>query len=261
MYPWRGRELIGTLLDRAMDAGFTTLVITVDVTTIGNRESEKRTGMASPPVLTPRRLLDGAIRPRWWYAFLRHRRFGIRNLMSDSSVAGAIRSVEVLRDMAMPAFSWADAMWARERWRGPALIKGILDAQDAERAVDAGFDGIIVSNHGGRQLDHALASVDALPAVSQAVGGRGTVLLDGGIRRGTDVIKAMCLGATAVLIGRPFLYGLAARGAAGVVGVLDLLHAEIDRGLTLMGVQSIAELDESWLTQVNQLVTRETYGQ
>ncbi|HVM64688.1 MAG TPA: alpha-hydroxy acid oxidase, partial [Acidimicrobiales bacterium] len=142
---------------------------------------------------------------------------------------------------------WDDVAWMRDQWRGRMFVKGVLDPEDAVRALDVGADGVVVSNHGGRQLDGAPASLDVLPAVAAAVAGRGEVLMDGGIRRGSDVIKALCLGARAVCIGRPFLYGLAARGEAGVVDVLRILRSELTRTMTLMGVHKLGDLDPSWL--------------
>jgi L-lactate dehydrogenase (cytochrome)/(S)-mandelate dehydrogenase len=143
--------------------------------------------------------------------------------------------------------SWDDLGWIRDQWPGPLLVKGILDPEDAERAVELGVDGIVVSNHGGRQLEHAQASLDALPAVVAAVGDRAEILLDGGVRRGTDVVKAVALGARAVLIGRPYVYGLIVDGQRGVARILEILRSEIDRTMTLMGVGSIGELDPTWL--------------
>ena len=142
---------------------------------------------------------------------------------------------------------WDDFARVRAQWQGPCYVKGILDAEDAERAVSLGADGIIVSNHGGRQLDSAPATLDALPEIAERVGHRATVLVDGGIRRGTDVVKALCLGADACLIGRPALYGLAVGGESGVRHVLDILRAEIDRTLALMGCPDIADLGRDWL--------------
>ena len=144
--------------------------------------------------------------------------------------------------------NWDDLAWMREQWRGPLYIKGLTDPDDAQRAVDGiGVDGLVVSNHGGRQLDNMLATADALPAIVERVGDRCEVLLDGGIRRGTDVVKALCLGARGVFIGRPYVYGLAAGGEAGVRSVLALLRAEIERALVLMGCPGVSQLDRSWL--------------
>jgi isopentenyl diphosphate isomerase/L-lactate dehydrogenase-like FMN-dependent dehydrogenase len=150
--------------------------------------------------------------------------------------------------------SWDDLAWMRDQWDGPFYIKGVLDADDAERAVSMGASGIVVSNHGGRQLDGAVASLDALPAIAARIGGKAEILLDGGVRRGTDVIKALCLGATAVCVGRPCLYGLAAGGLAGAEHVFNIFREEINRALTLMGVSRLKELDPSWLLPANKAI-------
>jgi L-lactate dehydrogenase (cytochrome)/(S)-mandelate dehydrogenase len=151
--------------------------------------------------------------------------------------------------------TWDDLATVRRLWEGPLFVKGILDADDAERAIDLGATGLVVSNHGGRQLDGAPATLDALPAVAERVGGRAEILLDGGIRRGTDIVKALCLGATAVCIGRPYLYGLAAGGPAGARHVIEILREELCRCLTLMGVGRLSELSRSCLIPADTTVT------
>ena len=151
------------------------------------------------------------------------------------------------RHLVQSTLSWDDFAWIRDQWKGPLFIKGVLDPEDAAQAVALGADGVVVSNHGGRQLDYAISSIAALPAVVEAVGGRAEVILDSGVRRGADVIKALALGAKAVLIGRPHIYGLAVEGQRGVEGILEIFRSEIDRTLTLMGVGSVQELDRSWL--------------
>lgn len=252
LYPWTdlnrgGRDLIGELMQRAQAAGFAAMVVTVDVPTIGNRVHERRRGMGSPPTITPRRILDGALHPRWTYGFLRHKRYSQRNLVDAGGARAAMRSVDRAYTMMRPDLTWSDFAWMCEQWDGPVLIKGVLTGEDAARAVDAGADGIIVSNHGGRQLDHARATLDALVDVVDVVAGRAQVLLDGGIRRGTDIAKAICLGADAVCIGRPYVYGIAADGVAGVEGVLGILRDELRRAMALMGVGSLRELGRDLL--------------
>ena len=153
-----------------------------------------------------------------------------------------------------PELNWDDFAWMRQQWSGPLFIKGVLDADDAARAVDLGADGIVVSNHGGRQLDGAVASLDALPAIARRVGGQAEILMDGGIRRGSDIVKALCLGAKAVCIGRPYVYGLAARGPAGVEDILRILRAELSTAMTLMGVDRLEDLDPSWLLPADRVV-------
>ncbi len=259
LYPWAdeatgARALTESFLDRAKRAGFGALFVTVDVPIHGNREGERKRGMGTPPILTPQRIASAAIRPKWWYAFFRYKRLSARNLVDEGGVRAAVRSVQTQYRFMRPELDWDDFAWMREQWSGPLFIKGVLDAEDAARAVDLGADGVVVSNHGGRQLDGAVATLDALPAIAQRVGDRAQVLIDGGIRRGSDIVKALCLGATAVCIGRPYLYGLAARGPAGVEDVLAILRQEVTRAMTLMGVSRLDELDRSWLIPAHQVV-------
>jgi isopentenyl diphosphate isomerase/L-lactate dehydrogenase-like FMN-dependent dehydrogenase len=247
LYPREG-DLAARLMRRAWDAGYRVLVLTVDVPIRGNREGERRHGMDYPPVLTPWGALQFARHPRWLSRLLRHRRFGGRNLVEGVGMRAALQGFEVQeRQLMQSTLSWDDLAWMRERWRGRLLVKGILEADDARRAVDLGVDGIMVSNHGGRQLDTVPAALDALPDIVAAVGDRAEVLLDGGVRRGTDVLKALALGARAVAIGRPYVYGLAVAGERGVSDVLEIFRAEIERAMILMGVRSVREVDRSWI--------------
>ncbi|NKY33129.1 alpha-hydroxy-acid oxidizing protein [Nocardia speluncae] len=249
LYPWTsrttGEPLSGKFIDRARTAGYTALFVTVDVPTAGNRIGERKHGMGIPPTLTPGRALSAAVRPRWAYGFLRHQRISARMLVDERGTKAAVASARTQQNLLRPDLVWDDFGRIRDLWPGPVYIKGILDAEDACRAVDLGADGVLVSNHGGRQLDGAPAALDALPAVVDRVGSRVPVFLDGGVRRGTDVVKALALGATAVGIGRPYVYGLAARGQAGVEHVLEIFRQEIVRTLTLMGVDDVADLNRS----------------
>lgn len=249
LYPKSG-SLTRDLLHRAWAAGTRVLLVTVDVPVIGNREGERRRGMGQPPVLTPARGLDALRHPEWAYRLLRHGRVGARSLVGDRGLRAAAQSATLQsRELMQSTLTWEDLAWLRDQWRGALLVKGLLAPEDAVRAADLGADGVVVSNHGGRQLDTAQASLDALPGVVAAVGGRLDVLLDGGVRRGTDVVTALALGARAVLIGRPYLYGLAVGGEDGVSGVLDVLTAELARALVLLGVPSPAGLDRSVLVR------------
>jgi len=242
------REMTEGFLRRARNAGFTALAVTVDVPVHGNREREKRTGMGVPPTLRPRGIVDGALHPGWAWGFVRHGRTSGKMLVDGGGrgpVRGAkagVESVKQLYRVMRPELNWDDFSWMRDQWKGPLSIKGVLDPEDAAIAVDRGADAVWVSNHGGRQLDGARAAVRALPAVVDRVGDRVPVYLDSGIRRGTDVVKALALGATAVGIGRPYIYGLAADGERGVRGVLEILRQEISRTLTLMGVADVQDL-------------------
>jgi L-lactate dehydrogenase (cytochrome)/(S)-mandelate dehydrogenase len=247
LYPRVG-DLAAKLMHRAWHAGYRTLYVTVDVPIVGNREGERHKGMSMPPVMTPRRLLNIARYPRWAYLALRHKRISGRNFVNGGSLSDAVRSMEIQsRHLVQATLSWDDFAWMRDQWKGRLFIKGVLDPGDARKAVALGADGVVVSNHGGRQLDFALSSIRALPAIVEAVGARAEVLLDGGVRRGSDVIKAVALGAKAVLVGRPYLYGIATAGQAGAEGVLEILRSEMERAMTLMGVGSVAELDRSCL--------------
>lgn len=267
LYPFSHRGKVGELLDRAQAAGFTALFVTVDVPVVGNREGERTSGMSQPWTLTPRRVFNMLSRPAWLWNALRHRRLAAVHYLEPSAAtppgaggqlrrAGlgaaddAARSAEAQSRYMQADLDWDDLAWMRDRWKGRLYVKGVLDADDAARSVDEfGADGVVVSNHGGRQLGNAVASIDALPAIAERIGDRAEVFLDSGIRRGTDVITAMCLGADGVFIGRPYLYGLAAGGEAGVRSVLDIFQAEIERALILMGCPSIEALDRSWLVE------------
>src|SRR6202012_130197 len=248
-------DLTSSLIQRAKRAGYKARFVTVDVPVPGNRESERKRGMGKPPVLTPGRMINGAFKPRWAYGFVKHRRVSLRNLVSEVGAKAAMDGISKQEKMMRPELSWDDFAWMRDQWDGPLYIKGVLDADDAEKAVNLGANGVVVSNHGGRQLDGALASLDALPANAARGGARAEVLLDGGIRRGTDVIKALCLGATAVCIGRPYFYGLAVNGPAGAQDVVEILRQEMSRAMTLMGVKSLKDLGPEGLLPANTAIT------
>jgi L-lactate dehydrogenase (cytochrome)/(S)-mandelate dehydrogenase len=252
LYPWAdvasgGRALSGELMQRAWSAGYRAIFVTVDVPTHGNRESERRHGMGVKPMLTPRRIIDLIRKQQWTRDYLRRQRATPRLMMELMSAQNmqdtARRQIRVMR----PELNWEDLRWMREQWHGQFYVKGILHQEDAERAVGLGVDGIVVSNHGGRQLDGAQASLDALPDIVAQVNKRVPVLLDGGVRRGADVVKALCLGASAVGIGRPWLYGLAVNGGAGVEQILAIFREEMLRTLTLLGCPSVSALDRSML--------------
>jgi isopentenyl diphosphate isomerase/L-lactate dehydrogenase-like FMN-dependent dehydrogenase len=259
LYPWAdpntgSHELTHSLIKRAKNAGYTGMFVTVDVPVLGNRESERKRGMGNPPVITPARVLNAAVRPQWWVNMLKHQRISIRNLVEAGGAQAAVSSVRAQYRLMRPELNWDDFAWMREQWDGPLFLKGVLDADDAERAVELGANGVVVSNHGGRQLNFAVAALDALPAVASRVGGRAQVLVEGGIRRGSDVVKALCLGADAVCIGRPYLYGMATAGPAGAEDIVSIFRDEITRCMTLMGVAKLADLDETWLIPAGQAV-------
>jgi len=243
VFVYRDRGFTRELADRAHAAGYGALVLTVDNQLLGKRERDLVNGFAIPPRFGPRQWLDYARRPAWWWrmrtelprvTFGNYVRAGQRE--SVANLAGRMGA------MLDPGMSWADLAQLRRHWSGPLLVKGLLHPQDAARALAEGADGLIVSNHGGRQLDGAQASLRALPGIVQTVRGRVPVLLDGGVRRGSDVFKALGLGATAVLVGRPQLWGLAVAGEAGVAHTLGLLAGELDRVMGLAGVTQASRI-------------------
>jgi isopentenyl diphosphate isomerase/L-lactate dehydrogenase-like FMN-dependent dehydrogenase len=253
LYAWRGRDFYTPIIDRVAAAGFRGLVVTMDTPLAGNRERDIANVFTPSSVrLTRRNAWDVVRHPRWTMGVLKHRRIVVRTFAEQerpglrSLVGEAKRTAS---QMATGAFrpTWDEIAWMRETWRGPFGVKGIVDPGDARRAVDIGADVIYVSNHGGRQLDSAPGAVEALPAIVDAVGGDAEVVLDGGIRRGTDVIKALCLGARAVSVGRPWVYGLAAEGPPGATRVLEGLRRELMISMTLLGQTSVKNLDRSWL--------------
>ena len=269
LYPIGGRERLAKLLERARAAGFTALFVTVDVMTLGNREGERRWNFVLPWTVTPGRALHMLPHWKWIYQTLKYKRIAASHYLDmakevmeeeqatagglGKGIADAVASREVLAKLMMGELDWDDIAFIRDRWKGPLYIKGVLDPDDAAIAVDKiGAEGVVVSNHGGRQLDRCLASVDALPAIVERIGERAEVYLDGGVRRGTDVITALCLGARGVFIGRPFLYGLICEGESGVRSVLEIFREEIKRNLILMGCPSVASLDRSWLIRKEQ---------
>jgi L-lactate dehydrogenase (cytochrome) len=246
MYLWRDRGLVREILDRVRSAGVTVLVLTVDVPCSGGRDRDRRNGFTIPPRVTLRTLADGARHPRWTAGFLRRPRIGWGNLPPATGPAGVALSAHTNQHFD-PAATWADLAWFREQWPGQFVAKGVLRAEDAGRAVRLGADAVIVSNHGGRQLDGAPAAIRALPAVADAVAGAAEVYLDGGIRRGADVVKALALGARACLAGRALGYGLAAAGEAGVGRAVTILREELRTALTLAGCPSVHAIDSSWV--------------
>lgn len=237
IYPRRDRGFMRATLDRVRAAGYRSICVSVDVPTGGNRERDRRAGVAMPPKLSLAGWLSVSAHPRWALGFLAGGRIGMPNLFAEPG--RAVRNSDVSFD---PGVTWADVEWLAAEWRGPLAIKGLLSIEDARVAVTAGASAIVLSNHGGRQLDGAATPLDVLPEVVAAVGDRLEVLIDGGIRRGTDVLKALALGARACLVGRPYLYGLAAAGQAGVEHALRIFHEEIRRGLVLLGCPTPADL-------------------
>ncbi len=242
VFVYRDRGLTQAFAERAQAAGFRALVLTVDNQVLGSRERDLRNGFSVPPQWGPRTVVDMARHPGWLWRMRQTPRLTFANYVQPGERRDIISLGAYMASMLDPAASWADVEWLRALWRGPLLLKGILHPDEAREAVAAGADAVIVSNHGGRQLDGTIPSLEALPGVVEAIGGQIPVLLDGGVRRGADVVKAIALGATACLIGRPALWGLAAGGEAGVTQVLSVFRREIDRVLTLCGIEDIRQL-------------------
>ncbi len=249
LYLVGGRDVAGAAIDRAKLAGCSALMVTIDTPVAGLRERDVRNGakeLVSGHVWTQLPYLPQFLaRPRWLLAFLRD-----GGLMSFPNVVlpdGPMPYADVGAALETSMVSWDDFRWIREAWPGKIVAKGVHTADDARRAMDAGADAVVVSNHGGRQLDGVAATITVLPEVVAAVDGRVEVLLDGGVRRGSDVVKALCLGARAVLVGRAYAYGLGAAGGAGVTRAIDILRTDIVRTLKLLGVGSTGALDASFV--------------
>ena len=241
LYIMKDRALTDALLDRAARTGYRVLCVTVDLAIQGKRDRDVRNNFTVPLRPRPSTILDVASRPRWLYGLMRSPvKFG--NFVG-SEPAGFTSIAKLVGTLFDPTVGWEDIARIREKWKGPVVVKGVLHPDDARRAVDIGCDGVIVSNHGGRQLDQVPASVVALPAVVQAVAGRAEVILDSGIRRGTDILIARALGADACMIGRAFLWGLASGGTAGVTRTIDILREELDNAMALLGQRRFTDVD------------------
>ncbi|MBI2726313.1 MAG: alpha-hydroxy-acid oxidizing protein [Polaromonas sp.] len=253
LYPWGDRAVVGRLIDRAKAAGYTVMMVTVDSLVAGKRERDARNKFSHEVHLTPRVIWDGITHPDWliktWFAG-----GGMPRIENVAEFVGpgsnASQLAEFTRSQRNAGLNWDDIAWMKDRWGGPFLVKGIACAEDVPLAKKAGADGVVVSNHGGRQLDGAPATLDVLQEVVQASGDNFPVLIDGGFRRGSDIIKALALGAKAILLGRATLYGLAAGGEPGVAKALSILQSELDRSLALLGCESVQALNSSWVRRV-----------
>jgi L-lactate dehydrogenase (cytochrome) len=240
LYVWRDRDAGEDLITRAKAAGFEALVLTVDTPVAGARMRDVRNGLTIPPALTPSTVLDAALHPAWWFNLLTTEPLTFASLHEWGGTVA-----DLVNKMFDPSVTFADLEWMRDAWPGPLLIKGIQSVEDARAAVDHGADAVIVSNHGGRQLDRAPTPLELLPSVVDAVGDRAEVLLDTGILHGADIVAALALGAKGCLVGRAYLYGLMAGGERGVSRAIDILAEEITRTMRLLGVNSVDELDRS----------------
>jgi L-lactate dehydrogenase (cytochrome) len=248
LYVMRDRDFIRRLVDRARDAKCSALMITLDLQIMGQRHKDVRNGLSAPPKPTLRNLMNLVQKPAWCLGMLGTKRRQFGNIVGH--VEG-VKDMSSLADWTVSQFdaslSWDDVREIRKQWGGKVIIKGILDAEDARAAVNVGADAIVVSNHGGRQLDGALSAIKALPAIVDAVGDKAEVWMDGGIRSGQDVLRAIAMGAQGTLIGRAFLYGLGAGGQAGVTKALEIIHKELDLTMGLCGQPELRKVDSSIL--------------
>ena len=248
LYVMRDRDFIRRLVDRAREAKCSALMITLDLQIMGQRHKDVRNGLSAPPKPTLRNLMNLVQKPAWCLGMLGTKRRQFGNIVGH--VKG-VKDMSSLADWTVSQFdaslSWDDVKEIRKQWGGKVIIKGILDAEDARAAVNVGADAIVVSNHGGRQLDGALSAIKALPAIVDAVGDKAEVWMDGGIRSGQDVLRAIAMGAQGTLIGRAFLYGLGAGGQAGVTKALEIIHKELDLTMGLCGQPELRKVDSSIL--------------
>ena len=248
VFIYKDRGFTRELADRAAAAGYEALVLTIDNQLLGHRERDIRNGFTIPPRLGLAEIIGMAGKVGWLWRMRRHLpRVTFGNYVRAGQASDVRTLASRMGSLLDPSMSWQDVAMLRQAWRGPLILKGVLHPDEARKAVDHGVDGLIVSSHGGRQLDAAPAPIEALPAIAAAVKGRLTVLLDGGIRRGSDVVKALALGADACLIGRPALWGLAVAGEAGVAHILEIFRSEIDRVMGLCGLDRLADIDRGLL--------------
>jgi len=244
VYVWRDRGLVAELISRAAACGYEAIVLTVDTAVLGRRERDVRRGYELPPKVGLGTLLDGALHPAWTWSFVRSEPVVFANVVGRHVGDGtdAVSLASYANAQFDPDVSWDDVAWLRSRWDGPIVLKGVQSVADAVLAAEHGVEAVALSNHGGRQLDSAPAPLDLVAPVAEAVGGRLEIICDGGVRRGSDIVKAVALGATACMAGRAYLYGLGAGGEAGVDHVLDMFDAGVRRTMALVGASTITDL-------------------
>jgi len=248
LYMMRDRDAMAAMIERARTAGCSALILTLDLQVIGQRHKDIKNGLSAPPKPTLANLINLATKPRWCLGMLGTRRRSFGNLVGHVKGVSDMRSLSAwTNEQFDPRLSWADVAWVKQQWGGKLILKGIQDVEDAQLAVASGADAIVVSNHGGRQLDGAQSSIAALPPIVAAVGDRIEVWMDGGIRSGQDVLKARALGARGTMIGRAMAYGLGAMGEAGVTKALQVLHKELDITMAFCGHTNIEHVDKSIL--------------
>ncbi len=252
LYVMRDQNFVRNLLDRARAAGCSALVLTMDLQLLAQRHKDLRNGLSAPPKFTPRHIYQMMTRPLWCMQMLGTRRHSFRNIVGHAEGVGDLRALSSwTAEQFDPKLSWDDISWIRDYWGGTLIIKGVLDKEDAIAAAATGADALIVSNHGGRQLDGAPSAIRVLPEIVEAVGDKIEVHMDGGIRNGQDILKARALGARGTFIGRPFLYGLGAGGEAGVTHAIEILRKELDTTMALCGERDIANVGRHNLYSVD----------
>lgn len=251
VYVWRDRALVKDMLARAQHEGYEAIMLTVDTAVLGKRERDVRRGFTLPPTLGPRTIIDGIVHPSWTWDFIRHEPITFANISTSSQAASgtAVTLSDFISQQFDPALSWDDLTWFREHWNGPVIVKGIQSVADALIAQQVGVEAIAISNHGGRQLDSSPAPLDLLAPISDATNGTLPLICDGGIRRGSDIVKALSLGASVCTMGRSYLYGLGAAGEDGVEKALSLLISELERTMALCGVRSLTELTPDMISE------------
>jgi L-lactate dehydrogenase (cytochrome) len=251
IYTWRDRPLVEELVGRAKTAGYTTVWLTVDTAVLGRRERDVRRGFTLPPKIGPGTLIDGALHPGWTLDFLRNEPITFANVVGRHEMDGStpISLAAKVADHFDQSLSWRDIEWLRSIWDGPIVLKGIQTVADAKQAVAMGVQGIGLSNHGGRQLDDAPVPLELVEPVRDELGDDIVIICDGGVRRGSDIVKALALGADAVTVGRPYLYALAAAGERGVDQLLDSFRTGMERTMALTGVRTVAEIDRTLVSR------------
>jgi len=248
LYVMRDRDFVANLIDRAKAAGCSALMLTLDLQILGQRHKDIKNGLSAPPKPTLRNLLNLTMHPAWCLRMLGTRRRTFGNIVGHAKGVSDLSSLSSwTAEQFDPRLNWRDVEWIKQRWGGPLILKGIMDLEDARHAADSGADALVVSNHGGRQLDGAPSSIAALPAIADAVGSRIEVWMDGGVRSGQDALRAIALGARGVLIGRAFLYGLGAGGRAGVTRALEIIYREMDVTMAFCGHKDIRNVDRGIL--------------
>ncbi len=248
LYVMRDREFTANLIDRAKAAGCSALVLTVDLQILGQRHKDVKNGLSAPPRPTIANMINLAMKPRWCLGMLGTRRRTFRNIVGHAKGVDDMSSLASwTSEQFDPRLNWKDLDWIKKRWGGKIILKGIIDPEDAKMALKVGADALIVSNHGGRQLDGAVSSISALPAIVDAVGSKVELHMDGGIRTGQDVLKAKALGAKGTYIGRAFLYGLGAMGEKGVTTTLEIIQKELDITMALCGLRDVNDLSRDVL--------------